>query len=500
MLRGGTSKASNDRVRGVAEVSDCVGEPSVADHFQYDPSGMPTLSGQSNSYPFLYQGMEHEFLEPNQFYYSGEGQFYSAQIQRGFSIAGAQGTSGPGGAGPRRAHHGHHHGGGGAARRRSQRARRCRRNGGCRGGRRRRHRFGRLGRWYSSSLPGLLEDFYNFFNDLFGGGGGQSLPPNYFVYQARLQRARRHPQYPDIDGAAIDIVLNQSPAAPEFCADPHPCAEPPLTRTGSPAPCMACGCTACATIPMTVTGYDNGYESTGEEPWRSGITGSLQVARSRALVRLPHLIGLVTEQKCLCLAMAAAKSRTEEALSARKSYRPLVSERDRREGLGFTPKCSGERMSIIGDTFVPHLISVKEQSNSAQIVNVGATLCTSSKVPNTGIRSGTTIFLLAALILAAAQSVFAQSQDIVPLKAGSIWKYRGRACWTIADSTRTKCSNIRWEMRVLQSVTENGKTAALVAGFPLDLAWYDPTTKPGYTVVSEDSQGLYFKSASSKHG
>jgi len=155
-------------------------------------------------------------------------------------------------------------------------------------------------------------------------------------------------------------------------------------------------------------------------------------------------------------------------------------------------------MSIIGDTFVPHLISVKEQSNSAQIVNVGATLCTSSKVPNTGIRSGTTIFLLAALILAAAQSVFAQSQDIVPLKAGSIWKYRGRACWTIADSTRTKCSNIRWEMRVLQSVTENGKTAALVAGFPLDLAWYDPTTKPGYTVVSEDSQGLYFKSATSK--
>ncbi|HVA67208.1 MAG TPA: hypothetical protein VNK24_09850, partial [Elusimicrobiota bacterium] len=71
------------------------------------------MSGQANSYPFLYQGMEHEFTEPNQFYYGGDGQFYSAQIQRGFSIAGAQNTCGPGGPGPRRAHHGRHHGGGG---------------------------------------------------------------------------------------------------------------------------------------------------------------------------------------------------------------------------------------------------------------------------------------------------------------------------------------------------------------------------------------------------
>jgi len=63
---------------------------------------MPTLSGQSNNYAFLYQGMEHEFTEPNQFYYGRDGHFYSAQIQRGFSIAGAQSTSGPGGAGPRR--------------------------------------------------------------------------------------------------------------------------------------------------------------------------------------------------------------------------------------------------------------------------------------------------------------------------------------------------------------------------------------------------------------
>jgi len=178
--------------------------------FTYDPSGMPTLSGQSNSFPFLYQGMEHEFLEPNQFYYGGNGQFYSAQIQRGFSIAGAQSTSGPGGPGPRRAHHGHHHGGGGGARGAALNghvdaaatADVVEAGGGDTGS-------GDSGGGTPSSLPGLLEDFYNFFNDLFGGGGGQSLPPNYFVYQARLQRARRHPQYPKIDHIPRGIILSQ---------------------------------------------------------------------------------------------------------------------------------------------------------------------------------------------------------------------------------------------------------------------------------------------------
>jgi hypothetical protein len=195
--------------------------------YTYDPSGMPTLSGQSNNYPFLYQGMEHEFTEPNQFYYGGDGQFYSAQIQRGFSIAGAQSTSGPGGAGPHRAHHGHHHGGsagrGAAVNGHTDVAATA-------------DDVGEGGGDYSSdngggtpsSLPALLEDLYNFFSQFFG--GGQSLPPNYFVYKARVERARRHPQYPKIDGVAIDIVLNQSPAAPEFCADPHPCNTPPLQR------------------------------------------------------------------------------------------------------------------------------------------------------------------------------------------------------------------------------------------------------------------------------
>ena len=65
---------------------------------------MPTLSGQSNNYPFLYQGMDHEFLEPDQFYYSGDGQFYSAQcwemaVNRGLTNASRAYCPGGGGVG-----------------------------------------------------------------------------------------------------------------------------------------------------------------------------------------------------------------------------------------------------------------------------------------------------------------------------------------------------------------------------------------------------------------
>ncbi len=63
----------------------------------YDPSGTPSASGSANGWPFLYHGAEHESIDPNQYYYSGNGAYYSAQIMRSVSTTSAQGTSGPGG-------------------------------------------------------------------------------------------------------------------------------------------------------------------------------------------------------------------------------------------------------------------------------------------------------------------------------------------------------------------------------------------------------------------
>ncbi len=64
--------------------------------YTYDPSGTPTVSGAANNWPFQYQGMEHEFIDPGRLYYSGGGQFYNPQIQRSLSETGATGISGAG--------------------------------------------------------------------------------------------------------------------------------------------------------------------------------------------------------------------------------------------------------------------------------------------------------------------------------------------------------------------------------------------------------------------
>jgi hypothetical protein len=79
-----------------------------------------------------------------------------------------------------------------------------------------------------------FEQFGNDLADLFGGGGGSSLPPNYFTYQHRINRSHggRHPLYTDIIGMPRGIVVDQN--GPHcLCGDPHPCAKSPLTMDPS---------------------------------------------------------------------------------------------------------------------------------------------------------------------------------------------------------------------------------------------------------------------------
>ena len=71
--------------------------------FTYDPSGVSTLTGAANSFPFLYQGLEHEVTDPGQLLFEPSGNVYNPQIQRELSQVGQQGLgdppSGGGGAG-----------------------------------------------------------------------------------------------------------------------------------------------------------------------------------------------------------------------------------------------------------------------------------------------------------------------------------------------------------------------------------------------------------------
>jgi YD repeat-containing protein len=63
--------------------------------FTYDPSGVSTVSGLANSFPFLYEGLEHEVSDPGQLYFEPSGNVYNPQIQRNLSLIGPQGIDGP---------------------------------------------------------------------------------------------------------------------------------------------------------------------------------------------------------------------------------------------------------------------------------------------------------------------------------------------------------------------------------------------------------------------
>jgi hypothetical protein len=67
-----------------------------------------------------------------------------------------------------------------------------------------------------------FEQFGNDLADLFGGGGGSDLPPNYYVFQHRLNRPHggRHPLYTDIIGVSNTLIVDQRDSAPDTKARP----------------------------------------------------------------------------------------------------------------------------------------------------------------------------------------------------------------------------------------------------------------------------------------
>ncbi len=210
--------------------------------YTYDPSGNPSMAGASSNWPFLYQGMEHESIDPNQFYYSGNGAYYSAQIMRSMSMTSAQGTSGPGGGpGPGQASLPPV----GSAPNAFDPGRRLESVG-------QGYEVG-----YSIAAPGVAAglfapetpilpialvaggaaavayDFVSFFQDLFG--GSPDYPPNYFTFQHRLDRPHGgpHPLYTAFIGMPRGIVVDQQ--GPHcLCGDPHPCAKSPLHEKEGP--------------------------------------------------------------------------------------------------------------------------------------------------------------------------------------------------------------------------------------------------------------------------
>ena len=81
--------------------------------------------------------------------------------------------------------------------------------------------------------------------------------------------------------------------------------------------------------------------------------------------------------------------------------------------------------------------------------------------------------------------------DPIPLEKGWQWIYEGKVQWTASNSANVHSATLRWKMEVLDSVAEPGHRAAVVRGFPGELAWYEPGKAAGYTVLFSSSNRVY---------
>lgn len=102
-------------------------------------------------------------------------------------------------------------------------------------------------------------------------------------------------------------------------------------------------------------------------------------------------------------------------------------------------------------------------------------------------------------LLALALQVSPQSEAaIMPLEAGASWVFSVRVRWTLSDSNQVQSASIRWEMRITEVHESEGIRAAVVRGFPFQLAWYEPGKQPGFDVLVKRSGGLWLAQAHSE--
>ena len=78
-----------------------------------------------------------------------------------------------------------------------------------------------------------------------------------------------------------------------------------------------------------------------------------------------------------------------------------------------------------------------------------------------------------------------------PPEKGARWVYGGTASWTVMGSGAVESSEIRWVTEVVEVVHGEGITAAIVRGFPDELAWYEPGQHPGCSVLLYSGGRMY---------
>jgi hypothetical protein len=79
----------------------------------------------------------------------------------------------------------------------------------------------------------------------------------------------------------------------------------------------------------------------------------------------------------------------------------------------------------------------------------------------------------------------------IPLEKGVQWTYEGQVKWTLVGSEKVKSRNIRWVTEVIDTVVGTETKAAIIRGFPDELAWYEPDQLPSFCVIFNVSNRVY---------
>jgi hypothetical protein len=98
-----------------------------------------------------------------------------------------------------------------------------------------------------------------------------------------------------------------------------------------------------------------------------------------------------------------------------------------------------------------------------------------------------TVIILLFLIVLQSLTAIGQKAINFPLSKGNYWVYEGKVKWTSSGSSTVKEKEVQWKMEVTDVIKREHLTAAIIKGYPLDLAWYSDSTKRGNYIILFDS-------------
>lgn len=85
-----------------------------------------------------------------------------------------------------------------------------------------------------------------------------------------------------------------------------------------------------------------------------------------------------------------------------------------------------------------------------------------------------------------------ETQEWFPLSKGTTWVYEGTCKWTRSGSGEVAEKPVTWTMQVMETLTRCQVTAAVVKGYPLDLAHFENGKVPGDYLIVRVGPGKYY--------